>query len=101
MGFGRTIRRGNWGAVGLLAVVATLAACTVTTQTPLSPSDTSPSATPPTQQMRPLSSTERTALAKALSATVPNPGAAQFKWLPVATNGTGPIGYCGLINVKN
>ena len=27
--------------------------------------------------------------------------AAQFKWLPVATYGSGPIGYCGLVNVKS
>jgi hypothetical protein len=51
--------------------------------------------------MRPLSSIEKAALRKALSQTIPNSSAAQFKWLPVAADGTGPIGYCGLVNVKN
>jgi hypothetical protein len=51
--------------------------------------------------MRPLAAGEKTALAKALAQTVPNPAAAQFKWLPIATHGSGPIGYCGLINVKS
>ena len=50
--------------------------------------------------MRPLSPTEKAALAKTLSQAVTNPNAAQFKWLPVAANGSGPIGYCGLVNVK-
>jgi hypothetical protein len=45
--------------------------------------------------------TEKAALAKALARTVTNPNAAQFKWLPVAAKGSGPIGYCGLINVKS
>jgi hypothetical protein len=51
--------------------------------------------------MRALSPAEKAALTKALSQTVPNPSAAQFKWLPVAANGSGPIGYCGLLNVKS
>ena len=50
--------------------------------------------------MRPLSPAEKAALAKTLSQTVTNPSAAQFKWLPVAASGSGPIGYCGLVNVK-
>jgi len=60
---------------------------------------TSPTVTTPTE-MRPLLPTERAALAKTLSQTVTNPNSAQFKWLPVAAHGTGPIGYCGLVNVK-
>src|SRR5689334_18294607 len=68
MGFSRTIRRGKWSAVGLLGVVATVSACTVTT-VPLPRPDTSPSTTPPTE-MRPLSSSEKAALGKALSQTV-------------------------------
>jgi hypothetical protein len=51
--------------------------------------------------MRPLSPTEKTALAKTLSQTVTNPNAAQFKWLPVPVNSSGPIGYCDLVNVKS
>jgi hypothetical protein len=43
---------------------------------------------------------EKAALTKALSQTVTNPSGAQFKWLPVAINSSGPIGYCGLVNVK-
>jgi hypothetical protein len=50
--------------------------------------------------MRPLSPTEKSALAKSLSQTVTNPNAAQFKWLPVPVSAAGPIGYCGLVNVK-
>jgi len=51
--------------------------------------------------MRPLSATEKATLAKTLSQTLKDPGASQFKWLPVAANGSGPIGYCGLVNVKS
>jgi hypothetical protein len=51
--------------------------------------------------MRPLSPTDKAALAKTLSQRLKNPNAAQFKWLPVAANGSGPIGYCDLVNVKN
>ena len=51
-------------------------------------------------EMRPLSPTEKAALAKTLSQRLKDPTAAQFKWLPVAANGSGPIGYCGLVNVK-
>jgi hypothetical protein len=51
--------------------------------------------------MRPLSPTEKAALAKTLPQRLKNPNVAQFKWLPVAANGSGPIGYCSLVNVKN
>ena len=90
----------SWRAIGVLAAAVVLSACTATTQLPLTRTDTSPTATAP-MDMRPLSSTEKAALAKTLSQMLPNPSAAQFKWLPVATNGTGPIGYCGLVNVKS
>jgi hypothetical protein len=86
-------------AMGLLSAAVALSACTVITPVPISRTDTSPTATPPIE-MRPLSPTEKAALAKTLSQTVPDPRAAQFKWLPVAANGSGPIGYCGLVNVK-
>jgi hypothetical protein len=89
----------NWRAIGLLSAAVTLSACTGITQVPISRTDTSPTATPPIE-MRPLSPAEKAALAKTLSQTVTNPSAAQFKWLPVAANGSGPIGYCGLLNVK-
>jgi hypothetical protein len=89
----------NWRAMGLLSAAVALSACTVINQVPISRTDTSPAATPPIE-MRPLSQTEKTALAKRLSQTVANPGSAQFKWLPVAASGSGPIGYCGLVNVK-
>jgi hypothetical protein len=89
----------NWRAIGLLSAAVALSACTVITQVPISRTDTSPTAAP-SIEMRPLSPAEKAALAKTLSQTVPNPSAAQFKWLPVAANGSGPIGYCGLVNVK-
>jgi len=88
-------RRKKWSIVTLLAMV--VSGCTINMQTPVSRRDVLAPAPP---EMRPLSTTEKTALAKALSKAVSNPNAAQFKWLPVATNGSGPIGYCGLINVK-
>jgi hypothetical protein len=95
-----TERRGeNWRAMGLLAAAVALSACTVINQVPISRTDTSPTVAPPIE-MRPLSQTEKAALAKRLSQTVANPGSAQFKWLPVAASGSGPIGYCGLVNVK-
>jgi hypothetical protein len=95
------IERGEqkWRAMGLLWAAVTLSACTVITQVPISRTDTSRTATAPIE-MRPLSPAEKAALAKTLSQTVTNPSAAQFKWLPVAANGSGPIGYCGLVNVK-
>jgi hypothetical protein len=52
-------------------------------------------------EMRPLSATEKGVLAKKLARTLKDPNAAQFKWLPVAPNGSGPIGYCGLVNIKS
>jgi hypothetical protein len=92
-------RRNHWRAVGLLAAAAALSACAVTTQVPIAPTETSPAPAP--IEMRPLSASEKTALAKALAQTVPNPAAAQFKWLPIPAHGSGAIGYCGLINVKS
>jgi hypothetical protein len=92
-------RRTHWQAIGLLAAAAALSACAVTTQLPISPTETPP--TPAPIEMRPLSASEKTALAKALAQTVPNPAAAQFKWLPIAAHGSGEIGYCGLVNVKS
>jgi hypothetical protein len=89
----------NWRAMGLVSAAVALSACTVITQVPISQTDTSSTATPQIE-MRPLAPAEKAALAKTLSQTVPNPSAAQFKWLPVAANGNGPIGYCGLVNVK-
>src|SRR5260370_40405517 len=89
----------NWRAMGLLSAAVALSACTVITQVPISRTDTSPTATLPIE-MRPLAPAEKVALAKMLSQTVPSPSAAQFKWLPVAANGSGPIGYCGLVNTK-
>jgi hypothetical protein len=89
----------NWRAISLLSAAVALSACAVTTQVPIPRTDTPPTA-PSAIQMRPLSPTEKAALAKTLSQTVTNPNAAQFKWLPVAANGSGPIGYCGLVNVK-
>jgi hypothetical protein len=85
----------NRRAIGLLLAVAAVTACTVTTQLPISPTATSPI------EMRPLALSEKAALAKTLSQRLKEPNAAQFKWLPVAANGSGPIGYCGLVNAKN
>jgi hypothetical protein len=90
----------NWRVIGVLSAAVALSACTITTQVPLSRTDTSPTAASPIET-RPLSPTEKAALAKTLSQTVTNPSAAQFKWLPVAANGSGLIGYCGLVNVKS
>jgi hypothetical protein len=52
-------------------------------------------------EMRPFSAIEKAALAKKLSQTLKDPNTAQFKWLPVAPNGSGLIGYCGLVNFKS
>jgi hypothetical protein len=90
----------NWRVIGVLSAAVGLSACTVTKQVPLSRTETSPTAASPIE-MRPLSPTEKTALAKTLSQAVTNPNAAQFKWLPVAAKSSGPIGYCGLVNVKS
>jgi hypothetical protein len=91
----------NWRAISLLSAAMALSACTVTTQAPIPPTATSPTVTPPLDEMRPLTATEKAALAKTLSQTLKDPSAPQFKWLPVAASGSGPIGYCGLVNVKN
>jgi hypothetical protein len=91
---------GSWTAIGVLLAAVALSACTVTTQLPISRTDTSPTAAQPIE-MRPLSPTEKAALTKALTQTVTNPNAAQFKWLPVPVNSSGSIGYCGLVNVKS
>lgn len=57
---------------------------------------------PALTQTRPLSQAEKTALAASLSQTMKDPGAAQFKWMPViAREGDAPIGYCGQVNGKN
>jgi hypothetical protein len=90
----------SWRAIGVLTAAVALSACAATTQLSPSHTDTPPTATAPIE-MRALSPAEKAALTKALSQTVPNPSAAQFKWLPVAANGSGPIGYCGLLNVKS
>jgi hypothetical protein len=89
----------SWRAMGLLSAAVVLSACTGITQVPISRTDTSSTAAAPIE-MRPLSPNEKAVLAKTLSQTVPNPSAARFKWLPVAVNGSGAIGYCGLVNVK-
>jgi hypothetical protein len=93
--------RDNWCAIGILSAAMALSACTVTTQIPASPTATSPTVTSPSDEMRPLTPNEKAALAKTLSRTLKDPTAAQFKWLPVAASGSGPIGYCGLVNIKN
>ena len=89
----------NWRAISLLSATMALSACTVTTQAPIPPTATT--VTTPLDEMRPLAPTEKAALAKTLSQTLKDPNAAQFKWLPVAASGSGPIGYCGLVNLKN
>lgn len=84
-----------WRTVSVLSAIAVLSACAVTTQVPISPMATAPI------EMRPFSATEKAALAKKLSQMLKDPNTAQFKWLPVAPNGSGLIGYCGLVNVKS
>ena len=91
----------NWCAIGILSAGMALSACTVTTQIPISPTTTSPTVTSPSDEMRPLAPNEKAALTKTLSQTLKDPIAAQFKWLPVAASGSGPIGYCGLVNIKS
>jgi hypothetical protein len=49
----------------------------------------------------PLTLNEKIALVKGLSQTLEERVGAQFKWLPVPGNSNGPIGYCGLVNIKN
>ena len=92
---------GDWRGIGLLFAAVALSACSITTQVPMSSTATSPTVTSPSDEMRPLTQIEKAALAKALSQTLKDSNAAQFKWLPVATHGSGPIGYCGLVNVKS
>ena len=91
----------NWHAIGILSVAMTLSACTATTQVPIPSTATSPTVTSPSEEMRPLTPMEKAALTKALSQTLKDSNAAQFKWLPVAASGSGPIGYCGLVNIKS
>jgi len=93
----RLVQRGE---IALLSAALALSACTATTQIPLS-GTSMPQTTTSAIEMRALSQTEKAALARTLSKAVTNPSAAQFKWLPVAANGSGPIGYCGLVNVKS
>lgn len=51
---------------------------------------------------RELSPSERTALAPIFAAGLKDPGAAQFKWMPVVlTERDGITDYCGLVNGKN
>ena len=97
----RNCPRDNWRAIGLLLVVIALSACAVTTQAPPTSTATPPTVTTPADEMRPLTPSEKAALAKTLSQTLKDPNAPQFKWLPVAASGNGPIGYCGLVNIKN
>jgi hypothetical protein len=85
------------GAACLLAVALASTGCTVGT---LSPEARSPSAVAP-NEMRPLTPAEKAALAQILARTLENPADARFKWLPVATGGSGPIGYCGLVTAEN
>ena len=57
----------NWRAISLLSAAMALSACTVITQQ--TPTTTSPTVTPPLDEMRPLTPTEKAALAKTLSQT--------------------------------
>ena len=96
-----SVERDNWRGIGLLSAAVVLSACSITTQVPISPTATSPTVTSPSDEMRPITQTEKAALAKALSQTLKDANAAQFKWLPVSARGSGPIGYCGLVNVRS
>ena len=63
-------------------------------------------ATPPAADApiasRPLSDAEKAALGPILAAKLKDPGAAQFKWMPVALRDRdGITDYCGLVNGKN
>ena len=89
----------HWCGLGTIGVAAALSACTVTV--PVSPIPTAPTVTSSREEMRPLTPNEKTALAKGLSQTLKERVGAQFKWLPVPGNSNGPIGYCGLVNIKN
>src|ERR1700738_3917176 len=48
----------NWRAISLLSATMALSACTITTQAPIPPTATSPTLTPPLDEMRPLTPTE-------------------------------------------
>jgi hypothetical protein len=72
----------NWRAISLLSAAMALSACTVTTQAPIPPTATSPTVTPPLDEMRPLTATEKAALAKTLSQTLKDPSAPQFSGSP-------------------
>jgi hypothetical protein len=96
-----SVERDKWRGIGLLSAAIGLSACSITTQVPLPQTATSPTVTSPSDEMRPLTQIEKAALAEALSQTLKDSNAAQFKWLPVVTHGSGPIGYCGLVNVKS
>jgi hypothetical protein len=85
--------------IGTIVVAMALSACTVTV--PVSPTSSSSTVTSSAEEMRPLTLNEKTTLAKTLSQTLKEPIAAQFKWLPVPSSSSGPIGYCGLVNIKN
>ena len=51
---------------------------------------------------RDLTAAERTALTPTLSAGLKDPGAAQFRWIPVTLTERDEItDYCGLVNGKN
>ena len=63
----------NWRAISLLSAAMALSACTVTTQAPIPPTATSPTVTPPLDEMRPLTATEKAALAKTLSQNAQGP----------------------------
>src|SRR5260221_14712411 len=51
---------------------------------------------------RELAAAEKTSLATALSQTLKDPGAAQFKWMPIVMlERDGITDYCGLLNGRN
>jgi hypothetical protein len=70
----------NWRAISLLSASMALSDCTVTTQVPIPPTATSPTVTSLSDEMRPLTATEKAALAKTLTQTLKDPNAAQFQW---------------------
>ncbi len=63
-----------------------------------------PSPTPQSQSptdVRPLTATEKAALRMSLASGMKNPGAMQFRWMPVASvSGSATADYCALINGK-
>ena len=73
---------GDWRGIGLLLAAVALSGCSITTQVPISPTATSPTVTSPSDEMRPLTQIEKAALAKALSQTLKDSNAAQFKFSP-------------------